>query len=126
MGYVGGVEEHILTHSMYNNFLRLFFRNIYHQIWYSASSVLLFILFMDGLFPYLRDHCSTEELIKHFHALVHADDTIIISTSRDQFITKCNHMLDYFSENSLKLNFDKSSYFIINPKANDRKSNLQL
>ena len=92
----------------------------------SASSVLLFILFMDGLFPYLREHCSTEELIKHFHALVHADDTIIISTSRDQFITKCNHMLDYFSENSLKLNFDKSSYFIINPKANDRKTSLQL
>ena len=30
----------------------------------SASSVLLFILFMDGLFPFLRQHCSSEQLIK--------------------------------------------------------------
>ena len=48
----------------------------------SASSVLLFILFMDGLFPFLRNHCSSEQLIKDFHVLVHADDTIVISTQR--------------------------------------------
>ena len=92
----------------------------------SASSVLLFILFMDGLFPYLRQYCTTEELIKDFHALIHADDTLIISTQRDKFITKCNHMLDFFKENSLKLNLDKSSYFILNPKETDRKTSLQL
>ena len=92
----------------------------------SASSVLLFILFMDGLFPFLREHCSSEQLIKDFHALVHADDTIIVSTDRDKFIIKCNYMLDYFTENSLKLNFDKSSYFIVNPKRTDRKVSLQL
>ena len=65
-------------------------------------------------------------MIKDFHALVHADDTLIISTSRDEFIVKCNHMLQYFKENSLKLNFDKSSYFILNPKRGDRKTSLQL
>ena len=92
----------------------------------SASSVLLFILFMDGLFPYLRQHCTTEELIKDFHALVHADDTLIISIDREKFITKCNHMFDYFKENSLKLNFGKSSYFILNPKMTDKKSSIQL
>ena len=53
---------------------------------------------MDGLFPYLRQYCTTEELIKDFHALVHADDTLIISTQRDKFIAKCNHMLEYFKE----------------------------
>ena len=31
-----------------------------------------------------------------------------------------------FNENSLKLNFDKSSYFILNPMAADRKTSLQL
>ena len=81
---------------------------------------------MDGLFPFLSEKCSTEQLIKDFHALVHADDTLIISTDRDKFITKCNHMLEYFAENSLVLNFDKSSYFIINPKKTDRKVRLQL
>ena len=92
----------------------------------SASSVLLFILFMDGLFPYLRQHCTTEELLKDFHALVHADDTLIISTNIDKFISKCNHMLDYFTENNLKLNLGKSSYFILNPKRNDRKISIKL
>ena len=81
---------------------------------------------MDGLFPYLRQFCATEELIKDFHALVHADDTLIISISRGNFIVKCNSMLRYFDENSLKLNFNKSSYFILNPKPIDRKTNLQL
>ena len=70
----------------------------------SASSVLLFILFMDGLFPFLRIHCGNEQLIKDFHALVHADDTLIISTERNKFIAKCNYMIDYFTENSLSLN----------------------
>ena len=92
----------------------------------SASSVLLFILFMDGLFSYLRQSCTTEELIKDFHALVHADDTLIISTQKEKFIIKCNHMLDYFKENNLKLNLDKSSYFILNPKETDRKTSLLL
>ena len=71
---------------------------------------------MDGLFPYLRACSNTEELIKDFHTLVHADDTIVISTSRESFIVKCNHMIDYFNENKLSLNFDKSSYLIIRPK----------
>ena len=92
----------------------------------SASSVLLFILFMDGLFSYLRQYCGTEELIKDFHALVHADDTLIISTQRDKFIIKCLRMLEYFKDNSLKLYFSKSSYFILNPKETDRKTSLPL
>ena len=92
----------------------------------SASSVLLFIIFMDGLFPYLRQYCDSEQLLRDFHALVHADDTILISTSRVSFIIKCNHMIDYFDENKLTLNLEKSSYLIIKPKELDRKISLRL
>ena len=35
-------------------------------------------------------------------------------------------MLDYFTENNLKLNLGKSSYFILNPKRNDRKISIKL
>ena len=35
-------------------------------------------------------------------------------------------MMDDFVENSLTLNFDKSSYFIINPTWTDYKVNLKL
>ena len=92
----------------------------------AASSALLFIGFIDGLVKYLEDHCSNEPLIDDLHCLLHADDTAIISTNRIQFIKKCDHMLDYFHENSLSLNLSKSGYLIINGKENDKKSSLEL
>ena len=91
----------------------------------SAASVLLFILFMDGLFIFLRKRCTPEEVIGAFHALVHADDTII-STERSLFINKCNAMVEYFKQNKLNLNLLKSSYLIINPSIVDHKCNIKL
>ena len=92
----------------------------------SASSVLLFILFMDGLFAFLRAKCRPENIIGSFHALVHADDTLIMSTNRDGFIHKCNQMMIYFEDNQLKLNLSKSSYLIINPSIDDKKCSIKL
>ena len=92
----------------------------------SASSVLLFIIFMGRLFPFLRQCCSNEELINDCHTLIHADDTIVISTSIASFILKCNHMIDYLNANKLSLNLDKLSYLIILPKEFDRRVNIRL
>ena len=60
------------------------------------------------------------------HCLLHADDTAILSTDCGLFIIKCNLMLKYFKDNSLSLNFTKSSYRIINGKAIDVKCDLQV
>ena len=92
----------------------------------AASSVLIFNAFMDGLFQHLEDKCSLEILLNDIHALIHADDTIILSTNRDNFIHKCNEVLLFFDENHMKLNLGKSGFLIINPKQNDRKSNITL
>ena len=46
----------------------------------AASSVLLFNCFMDDLFKYLDDKCSVEAVLGDIHTLIHADDTIILST----------------------------------------------
>ena len=92
----------------------------------AASSVLLFNCFMDGLFHHLESKCSIEMLIHTIHALIHADDTIILSTSRENFIHKCNETVRFFQGNLLSLNIDKSAFLIINPKANDRKSSIIL
>ena len=56
---------------------------------------------------------------------MHADDTIILSTSRKQFIDKCNNMALYFKENRLSLNIGKSGYMIIG-KGNVKRETLQL
>ena len=92
----------------------------------AASSISLFITFMDGLFPHLEETCSLETLLSDIHTLVHADDTIILSTDRLKFIQKCNELLRFFDMHHLKLNLGKSGYFIINPKENDVKHSIIL
>ena len=81
---------------------------------------------MDELFGFLETHCVAEPLLNMIHCLLHADDTVIVSTDRELFIKKCNTMLKYFKDNSMSLNFPKSSYMIINPKEGDAKSDLHL
>ena len=92
----------------------------------AASSVLLFNSFMDDLFKYLDDRCSAEALLGDIHSLVHADDTIIVSTDRASFIKKCDQVVMFFTENRLRLNLGKSAYLIINPKEFDTKSTIVL
>ena len=92
----------------------------------AASSVLLFIFFMDGLITFLQTHCIEELILNGMNCLLHADDTVIISTDRELFIRKCNLMLHHFDENKLSLNLSKSSYMIINGKDDDLKCDLVL
>ena len=92
----------------------------------AASSVLLFIFFMDGLISFLQLNCIQEPILNVIHCLLHADDTIVISTDRETFVRKCNLMLEYFDQNRLSLNFSKSKYMIINAKEKDLKCDIQL
>ena len=92
----------------------------------AASSTLLFIGFIDDLVDYLEQRCTPEPFIDTLHCLLHADDTAIISTNRSDFVIKCNHMLEFFDENELKLNFSKCEFLIINGKDEDVKEALKL
>ena len=92
----------------------------------ATSSTLLFIGFIDDLVDYLEEHCQPEPILDVLHCLLHADDTAIVSTNREQFVIKCNLMLDYFEANELKLNFSKCEYLIINGKEEDLKTPLEL
>ena len=92
----------------------------------AASSTLLFIAFIDDLIDYLEERCPSEPFLDILHCLLHADDTAIVSTNRTDFVNKCNHMIKFFDENDLKLNFSKCEYLIINGKGDDVKEALQL
>ena len=81
---------------------------------------------MNDLFGHLVMHCEEEIIIKSIHALIHADDTVIISSNREKFIKKCNHMIDFFDVNSLRLNIQKSFYMIINGKSDVIKTGIRL
>ena len=61
----------------------------------ATSSTLLFIGFIDDLVDYLEEKCPPEPMLDVLNCLLHADDTAIISTNRELFVNKCNHMLAY-------------------------------
>lgn len=82
----------------------------------ASSSANLFISFINDIIEYIRERCDPEPLIEYLHCLLHADDTLIISTHREAFIKKCNLMQEYFDNNQLQLNLGKSGYMIINGK----------
>ena len=92
----------------------------------APSSSLLFIVFINDLIDYVKNRCIPEILIDTIHILLHADDTVIISTQENLFIQKCNIMLQYFSENKLKLNLGKSGYMVITNDSKIRKNKLEI
>ena len=92
----------------------------------ATSSTNLFIAFMDDLIDHLKKKCAPEQLIGDLHALLHADDTVVLSTSREAFVLKCKEMVNCFKKKKLNLNVSKSRYMIINGKANDHKVKLDI
>ena len=92
----------------------------------APSSSNLFMLFVNDLIDYIRHRCLNEPIIEDMHALLHMDDTLILSTKRSLFEIKCNMMLDYFEENKLKLNLGKSCFLIVNGKNTDLKEPIML
>ena len=83
----------------------------------ATSSASLFITFMDDLVKYLKATCEFENFLKDLHTLLHADDTVILSSFRAKFIDKCNSMISFFNSNRLSLNIGKSGYMIVSKKS---------
>ena len=70
--------------------------------------------------------CAPEQLIGDLHSLLHANDTALLSTSREAFVIKCREMVNCFKEKKLNLIVSKSRYMIINGKANDHKVKIDI
>ena len=92
----------------------------------ASSSVILFIIFMDDIIDNLKENCLIEPILKDLHCLLHADDTLVLSTNRELFIHKCNQLIDTIVEKKMSLNYKKSGYFIINGGAVDIRCHLKL
>ena len=90
----------------------------------ASSSVILFIIFLDDLIDTLKEKCVSEPLLQDLHSLLHADDTLVLSTRRDLFVHKCN--VDGLTEKKMLLSFKKSGYIIVNPKQDDIRCDLKL
>ena len=70
--------------------------------------MILFIVFLDDIIADLKEKCAIEPVIRDLHCLLHADDTLLISTNRDLFTQKCNFLTDKINEKKMKLNMKKN------------------
>ena len=81
---------------------------------------------MDDAIDVLKENCVIEPILSDLHCLLHADDTLVLSTNRSMSIDKCNVLLDTFNTKKIGLNFKKSEYMIINGKSDDIRCDLNL
>ena len=92
----------------------------------ASSSVILFIVFLGDIIDHLKQHCIVEPILNDLHCLLHANDTLLLSTNREHFTKKCNLLLNMILDKKMKLNYTKSGFMIINGKSNDLKFDLKL
>ena len=92
----------------------------------ASSSVILFIAFLDNIIDILKCKCAPEQTLGDLHCLLHADDTMLLSTNGELFMIKCNILIDTIKNKKMALNYPTSGYMIINPKQEDLRSSLKL
>ena len=62
----------------------------------AASSVYIFIIFINGLFQYLRNRLPDNVILGKIHNLIHADDTIILHTELNSLKSKVSATFEFF------------------------------
>ena len=92
----------------------------------ASSSVILFIAFLDDVIDHLKEKCVPEQILGDLHCLLHADDTLLLSTDRELFKIKCNTLIETVKNKKMSMNSSKSGYMIINPKKEDLRNDLKL
>ncbi len=79
----------------------------------SASSTLLFMAYTSDLITLFRSYFPAEELIHHYHLLLHADDSLILAMSKSSLIQKFRKLCEYCRVNNIKLQLSKCGFLAI-------------
>ena len=82
----------------------------------SASSTILFMAYTADIITLFKDNFPSEELLHFYHILLHADDSIILATSKKSLIEKFETLSKYCKENNIKLQLSKCCFLAINSK----------
>ena len=80
----------------------------------SPLSPWLFIFYVDDIFLYFMTMFNSYCIYETVHILMHADDAVLIASSRLLSIQKLKHLLTYCKTNSIKLETSKSHFIVIN------------
>ena len=85
----------------------------------SPTSCLLFIIFVNMLIRTIKEKCQPEGFIEWLQILMFMDDTVLLSTSRANMYEKLRILKDYCREYGMKVNNEKTQFFVINGGAGD-------
>ena len=92
----------------------------------AVSSVYIFIIFINGLFKYLRDRFTVHNILGKIHNLIHADDTIIIDTNLTNMKLKIAATIEFFQRIKQNINSGKTKFMIIGNNSNKLKNDLLI
>ena len=88
----------------------------------SPTSCLLFVIFVNDLIRLIKRNCGTDGFLGWLHILVLMDDTILLSTTRCGMMEKVNLLNQFCNSHGLKVNVNKTKFFVINGNRHDKES----
>ena len=89
----------------------------------AATSTLLFIAYTSDIITLFNTSFATEIYIHTYHLLLHADDSLILATTKNLLIEKYNALENYCIDNLLHLQPKKCGFIVIN---SDEKESIKL
>lgn len=84
-----------------------------------STSCFLFIIFVNDLIKSIKQKCQREMFIEWLHILMLVDDTVLLSTNRENMIKKLRILLEFCNGYGMKINAGKTKFFVINGEAGD-------
>ena len=80
----------------------------------SATSTVLYMAYTADLVKLFKTKFPIEEIIHWYHILLHADDCLLLSTSRSRFVEKFECLQQYCVDNNISLQPKKCGFLAIN------------
>ena len=88
----------------------------------SPTSCFLFILYINDLIKLIKDTCEPDGFLSWLHLLALMDDTVLLSTSRENLVKKVRLLMQFCKKYGMVINEKKTKLMVINGLAEDRES----
>ena len=85
----------------------------------SPLSPMLFLFYVDDIFSFFLGTFNSYCIYETVHILMHADDVVLLASSRALAVLKLKHLLSFCKINNIKLEASKSQFIVINGEEND-------
>ena len=86
-----------------------------------TTSCFLFIIYVNELIKNIKDQCEPETFLEWLHILMLMDDTVLLSTTRENMRKKLEILQRFCDEYGMKINVSKTKFFVINGVLGDTR-----